>query len=75
MTRCIYDAFYCKIVFCSIIRKKQLSEPRLVLISLDYPHSTVSLNQLLRKLRNNLTNSTSNLSLFPNNQTGLLFVV
>ena len=67
--------FIARLYFVRLSEKKQLSEPRLVLISLDYPHSTVSLNQLLRKLRNNLTNSTSNLGLFPNNQTGLLFVV
>ena len=41
MTICVYVAFYCKIVFCSIIRKNQLSGPPLVLISLDSRRSTV----------------------------------
>ena len=35
------NAFHCKIVFCSIIRKNQLSEVPLVLISSDNWRSTV----------------------------------
>ena len=33
MTICGNDAFYCKIVFCLIIQKNQLSEPLLVPIT------------------------------------------
>ena len=41
MTKCVYDAFYCKIVFCLTIQNNQLSELTLVLISADNRRSTV----------------------------------
>ena len=41
MTICGNNDFYCKIVFCSIIRKNQLLEPPLVPISSDNRRFTV----------------------------------